>query len=110
MDLSQHWETLVSIIMGLAIADVLVHAQKLIHARNRVQWDALPLLWGDAVVGWGNATLQDKAHLRVEIGVVDARLARDRALCGAVDEDLARMAGFLGLEPDAVSRMRVRRL
>ena len=52
MDLSQHWETLVSIIMGLAIADVLVHAQKLIHARNRVQWDALPLLWATIGLIW----------------------------------------------------------
>ena len=52
MDLSQHWETLVSIIMGLAIADVLVHVQKLIHARERVQWDALPLLWATIGLLW----------------------------------------------------------
>jgi len=71
---------------------------------------ALPLLWGDAVVGWGNATLQDKAHLRVAIGVIDPRHARDRALGAAVDEDLGRMAGFLGLSSDAVSRVRARRL
>jgi uncharacterized protein YcaQ len=71
---------------------------------------ALPLLWGDAVIGWGNATLQDKAHLRVAIGTVDPRQARDKALAAALDEDLARMAGFLGLASDAVSRVRARRL
>jgi hypothetical protein len=52
MDLSQHWETLVSIIVGLAIADVLVHAQKLIHARSRVLWDPLPLIWAAIGLLW----------------------------------------------------------
>jgi uncharacterized protein YcaQ len=71
---------------------------------------ALPLLWGDAVVGWGNAALLDKAHLRVGIGLVEPRLAREPALGAAVDDDLARMAGFLGLASDAVTRVRARRL
>jgi hypothetical protein len=52
VDLSQHWETLVSIIMGLAIADVLVHVQKLIHARSRVLWDPLPLVWATIGLLW----------------------------------------------------------
>jgi hypothetical protein len=52
VDLSQHWETLVSIIMGLAIADVLVHIQKLIHARSRVLWDPLPLVWTTIGLLW----------------------------------------------------------
>ena len=71
---------------------------------------ALPLLWGDEVVGWGNATLVDKAHLRVAIGFVDPRRARDRELAAAIDEELARMAEFLGLSAGAVSRVRARRL
>jgi uncharacterized protein YcaQ len=75
-------------------------------AQRRFGHYALPLLWGDAVVGWGNATLRDKAHLRVEIGVIDPRHARDRALARAVDDDLGRMAGFLGLDEGAVSRAR----
>lgn len=52
MDLSQHWETLVSIIVGIALADVLMHVQELIHARERVRWDALPLLWTTIGVLW----------------------------------------------------------
>jgi hypothetical protein len=52
MDLSQHWETLVSIILGIAIADVLMHVHELIHARHRVHWDALPLLWTTIGVLW----------------------------------------------------------
>jgi uncharacterized protein YcaQ len=79
-------------------------------AQRRFGHYALPLLWGDAVVGWGNATLQDKSHLRAAIGVVEPRLARDRALGDAVDADLAHMAGFLGLDTDAVSRVRARPL
>ncbi|HEY6892800.1 MAG TPA: hypothetical protein VI258_01430 [Rhodanobacteraceae bacterium] len=52
MDLSQHWETLVSIILGIALADVLMHLHELIHARNRVEWDALPLVWTLIGVLW----------------------------------------------------------
>lgn len=52
MDLSQHWETLVSIILGIALADVLMHLHELIHARGRVEWDALPLVWTLIGVLW----------------------------------------------------------
>jgi len=52
MDLSQHWETLVSIIVGLALADILMRINELIHARHRVQWDALPLAWTTIGVLW----------------------------------------------------------
>lgn len=52
MDLSQHWETLVSIFLGIALADVLMHVQALIHARRRVAWDALPLVWTTIGVLW----------------------------------------------------------
>jgi uncharacterized protein YcaQ len=69
---------------------------------------ALPLLWGDAVVGWGNAALVDKTRLRAEIGFVDARHAREPALARAIDDDLAQMAGFLGLPPGAASRVKTR--
>lgn len=52
MDLSQHWETLVSIILGIALADVLMHLHELIHARSRVEWDPLPLVWTTIGVLW----------------------------------------------------------
>ena len=52
MDLSQHWETLVSIILGIALADVLMHLHELVHARRRVEWDALPLVWTLIGVLW----------------------------------------------------------
>lgn len=45
MDITEYWATLVSIIIGLGIADLLVNFHRLIHDRKRVRWDALPLLW-----------------------------------------------------------------
>ncbi len=67
---------------------------------------ALPLLHGDQVVGWGNATLVDKARLEVHLGYADKALARDAALHAAVDGDLARMAAFLGLDEGAAVRLK----
>lgn len=45
MDISEYWATLVSIIIGLGVADLLTNFHRLIHDRKRVHWDALPLLW-----------------------------------------------------------------
>jgi hypothetical protein len=45
MDISSYWTTLVSIIIGLGLADVLVNFHRLLTERDRVRWDALPLIW-----------------------------------------------------------------
>ena len=45
MDITEYWATLVSIIVGLGVADLLVNFHRLIHDRKRVRWDPLPLLW-----------------------------------------------------------------
>lgn len=45
MDISAYWATLVSIIIGLGLADVLVNFHRLLAERDRVRWDALPLIW-----------------------------------------------------------------
>ena len=74
-------------------------------AQRRFGHYALPLLWGDRVVGWGNATLVDKARLDVHFGFVDRALARDPALAAAIDDELARMARFLGLDEGAARRV-----
>jgi uncharacterized protein YcaQ len=55
---------------------------------------AMPMLWGDAVIGWAN--------LRVESGRLDAgigfigRRPQDAGFQPALDEELARIAYFLG--------------
>jgi hypothetical protein len=51
-DMAEHWATLVSIIIGLGIADLLINFHRLIHARKHVAWDALPLLWAVIALLW----------------------------------------------------------
>ena len=50
--MTEHWATLVSIIIGLGIADLLVNLHRLLHARKRVEWDALPLVWATIAFLW----------------------------------------------------------
>jgi hypothetical protein len=50
--MTEHWATLVSIIIGLGIADLLINLHKLIHARKQVTWDALPLAWAAIALLW----------------------------------------------------------
>lgn len=50
--MTEHWATLVSIIIGLGIADLLVNFHRLIHARRNVEWDALPLVWATIALLW----------------------------------------------------------
>jgi hypothetical protein len=52
MNISESWPTLVSIILGLAVAELLLNLYRLIDARKRVNWDPLPLLWAVIVLLW----------------------------------------------------------
>lgn len=52
MDLTEYWATLVSIVVGLGVADLLLNLLRLIHERRRVDWDALPLVWTIIALGW----------------------------------------------------------
>jgi uncharacterized protein YcaQ len=54
---------------------------------------AMPLLWGDAVIGWANAALE-KGKLDVDLGFVEVR-PRDRAFRTALDAEIAALATFL---------------
>ena len=57
---------------------------------------AMPLLWGDAMVGWANARVVD-AKLHVDVGFV-AKRPRGREFAGALDEEIARLKASLGLD------------
>jgi uncharacterized protein YcaQ len=56
---------------------------------------ALPMLWGDQVIGWCNLSTKGGV-LSPEVGFVESR-PKDTAFDAALDEELQRMAVFLGL-------------
>ena len=45
MDITAHSVTLISIIVGLGLAEMFGNLFRLIHNRSRVRWDFLPLAW-----------------------------------------------------------------
>jgi uncharacterized protein YcaQ len=57
---------------------------------------ALPLLWRDAVVGWGNLSVAD-GRLIPSFGYVSGRAPKDPAFRRERDGELARIETFLGL-------------
>ena len=56
---------------------------------------AMPLLWHDRVIGWGNLSVAGTA-LQATLGYVTGRAPRDRAFAWALEAELARMQAFLG--------------
>jgi uncharacterized protein len=58
---------------------------------------ALPLLWRDRVIGWGNLSVVD-GELKAELGFVDAKAAKDLVFKRGLEEELERMKKFLGLK------------
>ena len=58
---------------------------------------ALPLLWRDRVIGWGNLSVKN-GELRSELGYVESRPPRDRAFKRELEAELDRMRTFLSLE------------
>jgi uncharacterized protein YcaQ len=65
-------------------------------AKRKRGYYALPLLWRDRVIGWGNLSVCDGA-LRSELGFVAGRSPRDRGFRQALDAELDRMRSFLRL-------------
>jgi uncharacterized protein YcaQ len=57
---------------------------------------AMPLLWQGQVIGWGNLSVQD-GRLVPDLGYVSGQSPTDAAYRTALDEELGRMATFLGL-------------
>jgi uncharacterized protein YcaQ len=63
-------------------------------SRRKVGYYALPLLWRDRVVGWGNAAMKGAA-LHAAFGYVAGRPPRDRAFKRELDAEVERMRSFL---------------
>ena len=75
--------------------------------KRRLGYYALPLLWGDRVIGWGNVSMKN-GELHSALGYVSGEAPRDAAFAAALDAELARMREFLtpkrGVMTDARSR------
>lgn len=57
---------------------------------------ALPLLWRDRVIGWGNLSVKND-RLLADVGYVTGRPPRDRGFGRALDAELDRLRVFLGV-------------
>jgi uncharacterized protein YcaQ len=67
-------------------------------ASKRVRgYYALPLLWREHVIGWGNVSVKEGA-LKAELGYVESHPPRDSAFQRELEAELDRMGTFLGLE------------
>ncbi|MGI9218304.1 MAG: DNA glycosylase AlkZ-like family protein [Hydrogenophaga sp.] len=56
---------------------------------------AMPLLWRDAVIGWGNLSVVD-GRLQADIGYISGQAPKDAAYRQALDAELADISRFLG--------------
>ena len=65
--------------------------------KRKLGYYALPLLWRDRVIGWGNLSVTDGV-LNASFGYIGGRAPRSLALRGALDDELARMWLFLKLD------------
>jgi uncharacterized protein YcaQ len=65
-------------------------------SKRKLGYYALPLLWRDRVVGWGNLAVR-AGRLDASLGYLGDRPPRDRAFRRALDEELDRIRDFLGL-------------
>jgi hypothetical protein len=64
--------------------------------KRKLGYYAMPLLWRDRVIGWGNVSVKD-GKLQCEPGYVEGRAPRDRTFKGELEAELERMRAFLGL-------------
>jgi len=64
--------------------------------KRKLGYYALPLLWNEGVIGWGNVTLAGQ-DLQCSFGFCSGRAPRERAFRTGLEAELARMRTFLGL-------------
>jgi uncharacterized protein YcaQ len=63
--------------------------------RRKLGYYALPLLWRDRVIGWGNVSMKD-GGLVADFGFID-RPPRDRGYRRELEAEVERMRAFLGV-------------
>ena len=67
--------------------------------KRKLGYYALPLLWRDHIVGWGNVKVE-AGKMQAEIGYVDSKPPKDRAFKRELEGELDRMRVFLSLRPN----------
>jgi len=67
-------------------------------AKRKLGYYALPLLWKDRVIGWGNVALRH-GELHADLGFVQSRPS-EPAFERQLDAELERMRAFLGVIPE----------
>lgn len=65
--------------------------------KRKLGYYALPLLWRDRVIGWGNLSVAEGA-LRSQLHYIDGHPPREAGFDDALEAELVRMQMFLGLE------------
>ena len=65
-------------------------------AKRALGYYALPLLWGDQVIGWGNLSI-DRGELRHSFGYVAGRAPAEARFREELAAELERMRVFLGI-------------
>jgi uncharacterized protein YcaQ len=63
--------------------------------KRKLGYYALPLLWRDRVIGWGNLAVRD-GDLTSELDYVAGKPPRDRLFKRELEAELERMRLFLG--------------
>ena len=64
--------------------------------KRKLGYYALPLLWRDRVIGWGNVSVKNR-ELRSSIGYVESSRPKDSTFNRELEAELDRMRVFLGL-------------
>jgi uncharacterized protein YcaQ len=67
------------------------------ESKRKLGYYALPLLWRDRMIGWGNLSVRH-GKLHVDFGSFNSRPQRDRIFRRELEAELDRMRAFLGLE------------
>ena len=62
--------------------------------KRKLGYYALPLLWRDRVVGWGNISVEN-GKLKSEFGYVESRVRHDHSFKRELEAELDRMRAFL---------------
>jgi len=65
--------------------------------KRKLGYYALPLLWRDRVIGWGNVSVAKSGELRWDVGFTASQPPSEAAFARELEAELSRLRVFLGL-------------